>query len=186
SAREAGKARQPAQRPTCAGQRRVQAVVRGRPDGRTDDDGQQQQAADVPETRGPVLFMYFAADGLRLALIDKAEFAPRFREILARVDAHERAGRTVQLARIDVCGCALRVQRRVAAQVALDRDETLIVAPRVLEFQFGRGRWRTDAQSPRPTPQSRGEGQLGRLFARLLHLLFMFGLRRRAWDECDG
>src|SRR2546423_11429946 len=111
--------------------------------------------------------MYVAADGLlRLALIDQAESAPRFREILARVHTHERAGRAIQLARIDVRGRALSVARRVlflriercvAAQIALDRDEASVAATLVLELQLRRRLWRRDAQPHGPTPQARGQ-----------------------------
>src|ERR671929_188485 len=64
-AREAGKTRQPTQRPARARERRVQTVARRGPKRCADYDEQHQETADVPEARGHVLFMYVAPDGLR-------------------------------------------------------------------------------------------------------------------------
>src|SRR3954469_7449759 len=84
-----------------------------------------KDAEDVPEQSGHVTFVYVAPDGVRLVLEDDADGVLRLAEILARVDTHERARRTVLLTRVSSLFRPLRIERSVLAQVAFDREQVI-------------------------------------------------------------
>jgi hypothetical protein len=85
-----------------------------------------ERAADVPPPRHSVSLVNVAPDGVRPAAIDYAERIVDLAEILVRIDAQERPRRTVLLARVSLLRDALRIERRVLAQVALDGDHILV------------------------------------------------------------
>src|SRR5205085_2310584 len=124
-AAQADEPRQPTDRHPSAADASVNAVMEEAPDGRGDQGDGQKSAERVPEARDWVALVYVAPDGLRLTLEDETDLILHLRKILARVDAHERARRTVLLTRVSVHFRAGRIERRVIAEIAFDREQVI-------------------------------------------------------------
>src|SRR6266567_4393557 len=73
-----------------------------------------------------------AADRVCSILKDDSDRVFCFAEILARINAHERAGGTVLLARVGGLRRPVRIERRVLAEVAFNRQQV---------FRRGNGGW---------------------------------------------
>ena len=114
--------REPAQRQPRAREHSIKSIFTERPYQDHSSQDRYSSAANVPCARERIALVNVPPNRVSLIAKHKPLRRPNLAEVFDRIDTHERTCRTILFTRVRLAPRTRRIERRVFAKIALDRD----------------------------------------------------------------